>query len=271
MIDYKQFFLATARIESHFIEDIGNPRSGIGTGFWIFHKGQGFFVTNRHMIDLAHFDPKCQQHRLNGLYIWLREEHSIISSPIKFEINLNKTAIIAHPTADVAILAGVSYSNTTRVPAIHAITVSDRFASKQFFEEKLNPVDRCVFIGYPLNIGGSAFWDEATGLPIVRGAELSSYPPHDFIHKSINTSHARLVSGLSFGGSSGSPILNIGTPVLAGQGITIQGAVEPMIIGIMAGHWWNNNCLPDFVKQHSGLSYFVASTAIFDLLDLVLP
>lgn len=272
MFDYKQLVLTTTRISSTFLESIGNPQNGFGTGFWVLYNGAPILITNRHMVDLKHYYPlQYPNHELKKLSVWLwtKERNTTMDFPSEFVADLNTTKIIKHDTADVAIICGFSYIINGKEPEIKTIDANTQLATQQFFLEKLNPSDRCSFTGYPSNIGGNSFWDEETGLPIVRGAEISSYPPQDFVHSSIKSSHARLVTGLSFGGSSGSPIANLGTQISTNGPLVITGAVEPRVIGIMAGHWWSDNGAPDFIKKHTGLSYFVASTAIFELLEKV--
>jgi hypothetical protein len=123
-------------------------------------------------------------------------------------------------------------------------------------------------MGYPGNHNGQPWWDEELVLPIIREASISSYPGKSFFNKLLKGSHNILVSGLSFGGSSGSPIFNIGTQIAVGAGLVMQGGIEAKLIGVMAGHlpFVYNDHLPIMIK-HSGLSYFVDSTAIIDLLN----
>lgn len=80
-----------------------------------------------------------------------------------------------------------------------------------------------------------------------------------------------IVSGLSFQGSSGSPVfLHLsGIKIQSSNGISVTGATDTLrvqkIIGIMSGHWREQSDTPSMFK-HSGLSYYTRSTAILDLL-----
>jgi hypothetical protein len=43
--------------------------------------------------------------------------------------------------------------------------------------------------------------------------------------------------------------------------------VKPKVLGIMSGHWWDEEP-PEGMFYHSGLSYFTRSTAILELIDV---
>ena len=70
-----------------------------------------------------------------------------------------------------------------------------------------------------------------------------------------------LFRSLSFSGSSGSPVIS------HEKGIPgISGYVEPKILGIMSGHWWDEE--PESgMFFHSGLSYFTRVTSIRELVE----
>jgi hypothetical protein len=72
MINFEHMFLSTNQIHSFFADDIGNNDNGIGTGFWITHKSQYVFVTNRHMVDYA-FCKNKQNFNLCKMMFWLRK------------------------------------------------------------------------------------------------------------------------------------------------------------------------------------------------------
>ena len=76
-----------------------------------------------------------------------------------------------------------------------------------------------------------------------------------------------LVSGLSFSGSSGSAVISHEKGIRLGVGLSGSNYVEPKLVGIMSGHWWNDEKQDAF--QHSGLSYLTSSIAIIDLFNLL--
>ncbi|MFX9181044.1 hypothetical protein ABTN76_20040, partial [Acinetobacter baumannii] len=73
-----------------------------------------------------------------------------------------------------------------------------------------------------------------------------------------------LVTGLSFGGSSGSPVFTYEVGFNCPEGIKYSGRyVEPKLIGIMSGHWFDK--IPEKFN-HKGISYFTKATSILSLI-----
>jgi hypothetical protein len=265
MIDYDGLFLATLRFEPLFVNDIGDIKTVSGTGFALKHGDNFILVTNRHMVDPS-FVNATYTHKINKMFLWCRRTDAwTTDSPSeKFEVGVSQLRIISHPSADAALILGVQLLNIGSPPIINPM-MEESLADEEFFSQEIGVADPCVFIGYPNPI--NPWWDTALGLPIVRLANIASYPHRDFINETIKSTHARLVTGLSFSGSSGSPILNLGSHFRTKQGfISLPGAITPKIIGIMAGHWWNDNKEIPEMLRHTGLSYFVSSIAILELL-----
>lgn len=268
MIDYDGLFLATLRLECIFKDDIGNQKTACGTGFALTHRNNFVFATNRHMVDPRIFDEKTKL-KLSEMFLWCRRTSSptVNSSPERFAVGLPQASVTLHSTADVAIISNIQlFDSGNNKPIINPI-LEESLASAEFFSNDIGVGDSCVFIGYPSNKSNQPWWDTALGLPIVRLANIASYPRIDFTNEAIKSSHARLVTGLSFSGSSGSPILNLGGQFRTKEGfISLPGAITPKIIGIMAGHWWDDNKQTPEMLRHTGLSYFISSLAILELL-----
>jgi hypothetical protein len=166
-------------------------------------------------------------------------------------------------------------------------------ANEEFFKYNLNVMDNASFIGFP-GKRGLRWYDDSWNLAIARTVNVASHPAKPFLNEGIKTSDVMLVSGLSFSGSSGSPVLShtklgvAAVPELtraqepsqwqACLNQTIRSInnniTYPKLIGIMSGHWDEDaNSSPGGkcksgadVFRHSGLSYFTRSTAILDLL-----
>jgi len=123
------------------------------------------------------------------------------------------------------------------------------------------------FIGYP-GLRGQPWWDQAAELPIARVATLASIPAIEFRNEAVKTAEVLLVSGLSFSGSSGSPVFNKRKGIFPGGDVHDPSYVPSKIIGIMSGHFWENpDASPDMFR-HSGLSYMTKATAITALIEL---
>lgn len=267
MIDYDILFSSTIRIECTFSDDIGNSKSGTGTGFVVEIDNGFVIVTNKHMVNYQYIDDASAL-KLTEMSIWCRKSNaSSIENPSeKFKVGLPNIEIIQHPTADVVLIIGVQLWSEGYPPFLQPMK-KDSLATQEFFSTQISISDPCVFIGYPGN--KNPWWDTSLGLPIARQAYLASLPQKDFVNENINSSHARLINGLSFSGSSGSPILNLGYQFKTKNGYVNFGeaTIMPKIIGIMAGHWWHTNRETPEMLRHSGLSYFVSSLAILELLE----
>jgi hypothetical protein len=97
-------------------------------------------------------------------------------------------------------------------------------------------------------------------------ATLASIPAVEFRNDAVKTTEVMLVSGLSFSGSSGSPVLNQRKGIPPGGDINDPSYVPSKIIGIMSGHFWENPDDAPEMFRHSGLSYLTKSTAILALI-----
>lgn len=271
MIDYDALFRATLLIECIFKDNIGNLKSAYGTGIALIHKNELAFVTNRHIVDssLKYPDTKLL---LSEMFIWCRRKSnpSIDFPPEKFKVAVDIAKVLTHSTADVAVISNIKfYDAEANNPIINPI-LEETLAKQDFFKNEITASDPCVFIGYPANNINHPWWDTELGLPIVRLANIASHPKYDFKNDNIRSTHARLVTGLSFSGSSGSPILNLGSQLKSKDGyISPPNPITPKIIGIMGGHWWEDNKqIPEMLK-HTGLSYFITSIAISELLEKI--
>lgn len=179
--------------------------------------------------------------------------------------NLDK-CVHCHELADVAVLENPALPTPHPVVS-HSTFTLEELATEQFLTESVGPMDVASFIGFP-GRNGKQWWDQRWDLGIARTVNLASYPGIPFTNENIRTADVGLVSGLSFSGSSGSPIishqkgiegLQFGNPLTGGM------YIKPRILGIMSGHWWDEEPQADMF-QHSGLSYFTRATAIRELL-----
>lgn len=254
--------------------DIGNnPISITGTGFFIWNaKGTLLFITNKHNLDPTLKLGENTSYKLSKISLLLRKQLGIseISLETKW-FELTSPHKIKHsPLADVSAIYGFDVVNSMEVKEynIDAFAFSN-LADEDFINTNVSMMDMASFVGFPGHFS-SNWWDEDGNFPIARTGNISSNPKKSFRNSSILTDEAVVFSGLSFSGSSGSPIF------LHQKGINIQGLpnqifvrnesyVPSKIIGIMSGHWWDEKKEPDMFK-HSGLSYYTKSTAIHDLI-----
>ena len=259
-----QIVFAITQISTEFNDDIGNSRTGIGTGFFLRRHPTSFFVTNRHNVD-----PTMrlgQSWSLRAVKLLLRRYADGVPTEETrwFALDMHRSSWLHSPTADVSVLAVGHFAEQLGEFGFNVLLVD--VASQSFFERRAQMMDFVSFIGYP-GSGTSTWWDKRWNTPIARMATIASSPAVPFTHESVATSDVTLVSGLSFSGSSGSPVLLHQKGVRTGAGLTDPAFTPPTLLGIMSGHWWDARDEPAIFK-HSGLSYFTRATSIAPLLRL---
>jgi hypothetical protein len=260
-------FLAVCRMLVDFRDDIGNSKTISGTGFWVRSREKDCFVTNRHNVDPAMKLGPTTKFRLEKVSLQLRLQ----ITPGNWRpdtcfagVENLQSCLRLHASADVAAL--VNPSLLTENPMMgHSTFTLDELGTREFLMESVNPMDVASFVGFP-GRDGKAWWDKKWNLPISRTAHIASWPRVAFTHDSIPTSDVLLVSGLSFSGSSGSPVISHEKGIKVGSGLSGSGYVEPKILGIMSGHWWDEEPQTG-TFFHSGLSYFTRVTSIRELVE----
>ncbi len=262
---------AVARLESEFCDHIGNFKCISGTGFWLGKatSSSRYFVTNRHNVDpTVNFgnNPNLKLHSL-------RIEHRLYDGPMRrplsdtrfFECDLQASKLRWSKECDVAILFNPVFEIDQGEFKYQKLIPISEVADTDFLSIKLTIMDSVSFLGYP-GSGNNKWWDTACNLAIARTASIASIPNRTFVNPSVIWKNIVLVSGLSFSGSSGSPVLSFQKGVPTGRGLSNPSYVAPKLIGIMSGHWWDDSSTPEMYK-HTGLSYFTRSTSILDLIN----
>ncbi len=124
------------------------------------------------------------------------------------------------------MLVNVAFTNLTNPPI-----VVQELADEQFLNECCEIFDPVGFLGFPQD-----WYDTARNAPIGRMAWLASNPSVSFANEKIKTTDITLVTGLSFGGSSGSPVLSLpkGLKIISQPGIEVNSPyAPPRLLGIM--------------------------------------
>lgn len=256
----ESILLSVNRIRTTFQDIGGLERTGAGTGFWVSLRREKTtvpaFVTNRHNLD-----PEMQ---------WPGQELKLIESKIELRkqtaddelqsetswISIPTKTWRLHPEADCAAVIDPDFAEQQQ-GFLPIITSYIRIATQFELENIVFVMDLASFVGFPGNKKGMPWWDTFWTLPIARLATLASPPSMPFTNPHINKlGNVGLVSGLSFNGSSGSPLLPHNIP----------SQNTSMIIGIMSGHFSETE--PE-IFRHSGLSYYTRSPAIREVLGLV--
>lgn len=262
--------MAVCRIVVEFFDHVGNVTPISGTGFWIADEHNNYFVTNRHNVDAKLKLGPTTELQLGKVSLEFRQHPTSTTwthGTVFAVINDFKRFLVVHPTADVAVFKNPEYLPID--PAFgdvdHGSFPMQQLADVAFLENSLNPMDVASFLGFP-GKKGEPWWDQKWNFPISRTVNLASWPRIPFTNTQISTTDVALVSGLSFSGSSGSPVISHAKGLKV-SGPIIGGAyVEPKVVGIMSGHWWGEDDPATSMFFHSGLSYFTRATSIRDLL-----
>lgn len=261
--------LGITRLKITLRTEVGDERSFFGTGFWVqLPSNTCVFVTNRHNVD-----PKLRlgaktSYELAGIAIQLREvsEGKPTARVEFFELRDPQQQLFLSEDADCALIL-MNFAQPTRNFKIITAFSSTDIADASWLSKEVFITDAAAFIGYPGQSDGTIWWDTKLSLPIARLATISSPPGIPFSNEMIQTADVVLVSGLSFSGSSGSPVIihggQVTRPIEHG---TESYYLHPKLIGIMSGHWQEPGEMPKMLK-HSGLSYFTRSTSIWSLLQ----
>jgi hypothetical protein len=265
----QQVIYGITQIKSTFADEIGNPRTGTGTGFFLRARSRAsVFITNRHNLDPAlKIGPGWS---LAAASIRLRrfDDKGEPMEETKFvAIDLGATRQMQSSTADVSILVAPKFVE----PKDYGWKTLDRsaLATDDFLRTKPALMDFVSFVGFA-GSGKEQWWDQRLNTPIARLGTLASPPGVPFSNESISTGDVGLVSGLSFAGSSGSPLFLHQKGLGPGGDVVDSGYTPACIIGIMSGHWREPSVEPAMLL-HSGLSYFTRATAINALLALIEP
>lgn len=107
---------------------------------------------------------------------------------------------------DVAILYKLEFAGKTDEYKLYGDIGIGSLADEKIFANKTKMMDVASFFGFP-GAGGRGWWDERANLPIARVATISSLTDGKYKNVQINSEDVVLVSGMSFTGSSGSPIV----------------------------------------------------------------
>jgi hypothetical protein len=263
------------RIKTTFSDDIGNRKTGYGTGFWVTTlNGKSVFITNKHNVDPSIKFPNKPTYRLDRISIELRHYKS--DQPTEdtefFEIEDVENCLFSSSTADCSILVEPKFYKKAPSDPNRGILKSENLINAEMFFNSLiiGPMETSFFVGFP-GQDGRHWWDEKWKLPIARQCTVASLPQIPFTNDQIKTDDVILVSGLSFSGSSGSPVFLPARGFRPGGDFNDPTWRPAMLAGIMSGHFWEETPGPSETPvpsmfRHTGLSYMTRSTSILKLI-----
>jgi hypothetical protein len=253
------------------------------TGFWI-GNGPGrpcAFVTNRHNVDPAMRFPG-EFWSLASAQIALRRGRTEDETKF-FTVDLEAADLrLAEDGSDCAAFLKPTFEgldDTSEFKDLGCYAAKHEIADAAWLANEIDLMDFASFVGFAGGRGRDTeqrlqWWDHARNLPIARFATIASLTDKSFTNDNLLAKNVGVVSGLSFEGSSGSPLIAHHKGIQVGQTLGIQrppgmqvgfqrdSYTPAKLIGIMSGHW-NDTGWP---AAHSGLSYYTRSDSILKLL-----
>jgi hypothetical protein len=249
----------TSRVRSTFVHPTGpNEIITMGTGFWVaFQSWNPIFITNKHNFDLKMTHGEDCVLVLEKVEIELRKRDATgqwLPETKFFSIAQPIETIVSSCNADCSIVPNPAWEERDSDFWWGVVTQKpEEIADQNFMISKIAMMDRLSFVGFPGN-SRSQWWDTRSNLPIARSATISSIPHIPFENPNIKVKDVTLVDGFS---------LQKGIP-LAGGGDHPAFAM-PKIVGIMSGHFNDEDRIPDILQKNPGLSYYTRATSIIDL------
>ena len=261
-------YLYTAfRITTVFVlRNCETPITKVGTAFLVRNRADvNCFVTNRHMVDLGYGD-------LSGKYksatlITVSFEMFVAPAEDRMAKPVHRSILhVDEPRASLKFAADYFEDVACFVNPIvrydfrHTNLISfyvewTHLADEAWIDSQLSVSDFVAFPGYP------PWYDKLENRPILRTGTIASDPRANYSNTTKPEGRRVAYEAFSFGGSSGSPVYATPKGMRGGNGIEVSGYREGRLVGINAGH------LEGSFGTHSGVSYFVKSSAILELIN----
>ena len=237
-----------------------------GTAFCVRNRaGVSCIVTNRHMLDAGYNEPsgKFLGATLSSLWIdgfqtTAGDANAKPVNRVTFDVQLAPGAVrfAANYFEDVACLINpVVRVRGGGLVSIGFFVDSDYLADDTWIEQQLSICDFVAFPGFP------PWHDRLENRPILRTGTISSDPRANYSDTSTSKGRRIAYEAFSFGGSSGSPVFATEKGIRSTAEIITTGFREGRLVGINAGH------LEGDYQAHSGISFFVKSSAILELIN----
>lgn len=237
-----------------------------GTAFFVQNSsGVMCLVTNRHMLDAGYNKDRdkflgatlasvsLEYFSTQSRDTSVRPDHRLM---INIVLDQSPITFAADYFEDVAAFIDPKVLNfpDANVPIEFFLTAPE-LADDIWIEANLSVCDFVAFPGFP------PWHDQRECRPILRTGTIASDPRANYSDVPQPRGRRIAYEAFSFGGSSGSPVFATQKGFQGGSGITVAGYREGRIVGINAGH------LEGTHGRHSGVSYFIKSSAILDLIE----
>ena len=261
-----EYLYAAYRITATFKARDESEFEKSGTAFGVQNsKGQFCFVTNRHILDAGYNDKAgkyigCELVAMRVAAFKAKDEKTELkpTERIVFDLLWEPKAVrfATDYFEDVACIVQPKVASVDGSEVTLAFFLKfDELADDAWIEGKLSICDAVAFPGFP------PWHDRLENRPILRTGTIASDPRANYSDATTPKGRRVAYEAFSFGGSSGSPIVALQKGFKPGPGIQLSGYREAKIVGINAGH------LTGEYGAHSGVSYFIKSSVILELIE----
>lgn len=250
------FLYAVSLINTHFIKkDEKKEETRQGTGFFVTKEDKGYFITNRHVIDITREGKQFEGYELDSIVFDVRKFDDNNKKVITETLNVNEFELTLpdDDLDDVACLSNFKVQGNGATVENHF--PFDMLADEECLEKQISVCDSIATIGFPV------VFDHLNNMPILRAGVVSSDPRLNYSYSKQYMGHVIAYEAFSTGGASGSPVIALQKGFQLGVGL--NGLVDfyrPLkIIGI------NTGCM-NVNGVHQQMSYMFKSDIIIDLI-----
>jgi Trypsin-like peptidase domain len=247
----RQLLYLAYKIEVKFINSTGGDKTSIGTAFILAAGDRVILVTNRHVVDLDYNAPDSRYKDFRFLKLVLHGR-SVDDSRYSVEIDATQ-AFLFHESKENDVACLIDF-RATKLPRdnfqLYHHNIVGGLATAEEFMTTIWPGDQVFFAGYP------AIHDKLDQRPILRAGIIASDPKYNYSVSGKYEGERVAYEAISTPGASGSPVY---APARGIQGIH-EHARRDIIVGINTGH------ISAEFGTHSGMSYFIKSTVIREIL-----
>jgi hypothetical protein len=246
----RQLLYLAYKLEVEFVDSTGTNKLGVGTAFLLAAGDRPILVTNRHVVDLDYNAPdrRYKDFRLVRLVL-----HGRLADDSRYSIELDASQSFLFHTCnenDVACLIDFRAKLPHENFQLYHHNGLEGLATEEEFRTSIWPGDQVFFAGYP------AVHDKLDQRPIIRAGIIASDPKYSYSVSGKYEGERVAYEAMSTPGASGSPVY---APARGIGGIHAY-VRRDVIVGINAGH------IGAEFGAHSGMSYFIKSTVIREIL-----
>lgn len=261
------------RVSSSFaVPDLEELKAVVGTGFFVMDSARlPHLVTNRHVLELDYGEHAS---RFRGATLVAIEVRAFSWDQINLPpaqarrtpptlrnyridaVDPSRLKLPANYHEDVACISAAAMVDTSGDIAKPPIVWSrDLLADDEWIATNLEVCDFVAFPGFPV------WHDKLAGRPILRTGTIASDPRADYSHTPQHHGRRIAYEAFSSDGSSGSPVIAVQKADPSSSQNTPGAVRRPKVVGVNAGH------LKAEGSGHSGISYFIKSSALLELLQ----